>query len=102
MRGIRYGIRNDTDSGDAEGMTLIRSCTTAFRGIRVWVLGLMAVVLAAPAHAYLDPGTGSYLFQLLVGAALGSLMAIKIYWRKIRDGFRKLLGRTDPPEKRDG
>jgi hypothetical protein len=57
---------------------------------------------AAPAHAYLDPGTGSYLFQLLVGAALGSLMAIKIYWRKIRDGVRNLLGKKDPPDKNDG
>lgn len=34
--------------------------------------------------AYIDPGTGSYLIQLLIATILGSLFAIKIYWRKIR------------------
>ena len=33
--------------------------------------------------AYVDPGTGSYLLQLLIATILGSLFAIKIYWRKI-------------------
>ena len=34
--------------------------------------------------AYIDPGTGSYLIQLLIASILGSLFALKIYWRKIR------------------
>ena len=47
------------------------------------------VVQASVAHAYLDPGTGSYLFQLLIGGALGGMVAVKLYWRSIVDFFRK-------------
>ena len=35
------------------------------------------------AYAYLDPGTGSYFFQILIGVLLGALFAIKLYWGKI-------------------
>ena len=34
--------------------------------------------------AYIDPGTGSYLIQLLIASILGSLFALKTYWRKIK------------------
>jgi hypothetical protein len=48
---------------------------------------------AAPAFAYLDPGTGSYLFQIMVASLIGGAFAIKTYWSKIktfmRDLFRK-------------
>ncbi|MCP4705541.1 MAG: hypothetical protein GY865_13155 [candidate division Zixibacteria bacterium] len=43
------------------------------------------------AYAYLDPGTGSYLFQMLLAALLGGLFALKIFWRRIVDFFRKLF-----------
>jgi hypothetical protein len=33
---------------------------------------------------YLDPGSGSFLIQLLLAALLGSAFAIKIYWKKIK------------------
>jgi len=35
------------------------------------------------AHAYLDPGTGSYVTQVVVGFALGGLYLIKVFWIKI-------------------
>jgi len=44
---------------------------------------------ASVAHAYIDPGTGSYLFQLLIGGALGGMVALKLYWRDIVNFFRK-------------
>jgi len=48
-------------------------------------LTLLAISLfPSVAFAYLDPGTGSYLFQILIGAFLGGLFAIKMYWRNIR------------------
>lgn len=42
--------------------------------------GLIAV--ESPLHAYLDPGSGSMLVQVLLGgfAALG--VAIKLYWQR--------------------
>lgn len=33
--------------------------------------------------AYVDPGTGSYLLQLLIATILGGLFVIKTYWRRI-------------------
>ncbi len=33
---------------------------------------------------YLDPGSGSFLLQLLLAALLGGAFAIKIYWKKIK------------------
>jgi hypothetical protein len=35
------------------------------------------------AHAYLDPTTGSFFLQLLIGSIAGALMVIKAYWAKL-------------------
>jgi hypothetical protein len=40
-------------------------------------------------RAYLDPGSGSILLQLLVAAALGAAFAIKVYWKKIKAALGK-------------
>ena len=39
---------------------------------------------AQEAHAYLDPGTGSYVLQLLIAGVLGASFAIKMSWRRIK------------------
>jgi hypothetical protein len=36
------------------------------------------------AQAYVDPGTGSYVIQILIAALAGAAFAVKIYWRKIK------------------
>ncbi len=35
------------------------------------------------ASAYLDPGTGSYVFQIMIAGLVGGLFAIKMYWKKL-------------------
>lgn len=42
--------------------------------------------------AYIDPGTGSYMLQLVIGAAVGGLYLVKVYWQRIRACFG---GRSD-------
>ena len=32
---------------------------------------------------YLDPGTGSYVFQVVVGTVLGAAVAVKMGWRRM-------------------
>jgi hypothetical protein len=57
----------------------------------VWIAVLALGVLAAseaPAHAYIDPGTGSYLLQLMIGSILGGLFVVKMYWKKITSRLR--------------
>lgn len=33
---------------------------------------------------YLDPGSGSFLVQLLLGAGLSVAVAVKLYWSKLK------------------
>lgn len=42
-----------------------------------------------PGFAYLDPGSGSYILQLLIAALMGGLFGIKVFWKKIFGFFRK-------------
>ena len=51
-------------------------------------------------EAYLDPGSGSYLLQLLLAGLLGSLFVLKASWGKIKGFFQHLLGRGEetPPD----
>ena len=41
------------------------------------------------AYAYLDPGTGSVIIQVLVGTLVGVGIALKIYWQKLKMKFLK-------------
>jgi hypothetical protein len=47
------------------------------------------VMTAAPVHAYIDPGSGSVAVQVILAGFLGFLLALKIYWKKIINLFRK-------------
>jgi len=42
-------------------------------------------------YAYLDPGTGSFVIQIIIAFALGAIIFIKIYFNKIKDFFSKIL-----------
>lgn len=38
---------------------------------------------------YLDPGSGSILIQMLIGALAGVGISLKIYWWKIKEKFAR-------------
>jgi hypothetical protein len=64
------------------------------------LLLIVAVVVAvvgsaAPAQAYLDPGTGSMILQVLLGGIAGIAVIVKLYWRKIK-AFFGLAPAADP------
>jgi len=58
--------------------------------IPIWVT---AVLLFEPrmAHAYLDPGNGSYFIQIVIAVALGGLVAAKSSLTKIKGLFSRLF-----------
>jgi hypothetical protein len=59
------------------------------------VLGAILSGVALPAYAYLDPGTGSMILQVILGGAAGVALAGKLYWRK----FLEMIGvRSETPE----
>ena len=42
-------------------------------------------------YAYLDPGTGSYILQMVIAALLIAPFVIKMFWKKIKMFFKKLF-----------
>ena len=44
--------------------------------------------------AYLDPGTGSFLLQLLLATFQGGLFMIKTFWKRIKNFFNRLFSRN--------
>jgi hypothetical protein len=56
------------------------------------------LVLSLPAHAYVDPGTGSLAVQFLIGGAVALAFTVKTYYYAIRAKIRSMLGRPDPAE----
>ncbi|MBC8423269.1 hypothetical protein H8E07_04025 [bacterium] len=61
---------------------------------RLFVIILLPVLLPGDALAYLDPGSGSFVFQILISALLGAAVVLKTSWRRIRDFFTR-KDRTD-------
>ena len=43
----------------------------------------------SPAYAYLDPGTGSMLVQMLLGGVAGVLVIGKLYWHRVKVLFSR-------------
>lgn len=64
--------------------------------------GLAALVLliatAAPAHAYIDPGTGSIVLQALIGAAAAGM----VVWRGYVARFMAWVKLVGAPARKDG
>lgn len=58
--------------------------------MRILYIALIIFIISTkPAHAYLDPGTGSHMLQLMVGGLLGGLFIIKTYWQQIKSSLFK-------------
>ncbi|NQV18067.1 MAG: hypothetical protein HQ534_05940 [Armatimonadetes bacterium] len=44
-------------------------------------------------YAYLDPGTGSFVIQIIIAFALGAIIFIKIYFKVIKDFFSNFFSK---------
>jgi len=57
-------------------------------------------IIPLPAHAYIDPGTGSVFFQVFAAAVIGGFFAFK---SKVKSVFAKITGlfskKTNEPGK---
>ena len=62
-------------------------------------VGLLALLVASPARAYVDPGSGSFLLQLLAAGFLSALVTLRLYWRRLRAWGRSLGQRRRGPER---
>lgn len=57
-------------------------------------LAIVCALSAQPAHAYLDPGNGSFLFQILIGAVLAASYSAKLYAARIKVFLSSLFTRV--------
>ena len=54
---------------------------------------LLSSVMINDASAYIDPGTGSIIIQMIIGGLVGVGIAVKVFWFRIKSalspGFKK-------------
>jgi len=64
------------------------------------ILPVIAVLIPMiGTHPYLDPGSGSFILQILIATVVGSLFLVKVYWNKLKALFKKTP--TDPQVAKD-
>ncbi|MCE5313973.1 MAG: hypothetical protein ABFD49_12135 [Armatimonadota bacterium] len=74
------------------------------RVIRPWEILTVSVCLLLVsmqgAYAYIDPGTGSYVLQVVVASLLAAAFVVRSTWSNIKRGFAKhVLKRSADDEK---
>jgi len=62
---------------------------------------LILFALAQSAYAYIDPGSGSMLLQILLGGIAGAIVAVKLFWHRMRDILKLTRNRSDPETSTD-
>ena len=57
------------------------------------IIGAAALlfIFVQESHAYLDPGTGSFILQLVLAGLFGLLLTVRIFWKKIKAFFVRLF-----------
>ena len=54
---------------------------------------LLLVISEHTAEAYIDPGTASYVFQVIAGAVLGGVFLLRTYWSRVMTTVRSMVSR---------
>ena len=76
--------------------------------ILICVVTVTAVQASAGARgagnttAYIDPGTGSFIIQVLLASLAGGVCIIRIFWNKIKEYVLRLLHKKTGSKKIDG
>ena len=61
---------------------------------------LLAFFAPRNVYSYIDAGTGSLMLQMLIAGIVGSLFALKLFFKRIVNWIRKVFGKKElpPPE----
>jgi|TARA_B110000467_G_C18260245_1_gene445881 hypothetical protein len=57
----------------------------------VSILLLFEGIFISEAFAYIDPGSGSMVIQMVIAALVGAGIAIKVFWEKLKYKFSSIL-----------
>ena len=61
------------------------------------IITILSLLMFTDAVAYLDPGTGSMLLQVILGGIAAIGVAIKLYWHRLRAAFG-MAKKADPED----
>ena len=50
------------------------------------------------AFAYIDPGTGSVIIQMIIGGLVGTGIAVKVFWYRIKSALSPSFKRNNSDE----
>ncbi len=53
------------------------------------IFSLFTIIIPKPALAYLDPGSGSYLIQIIIASTAGGGILLKTKWKNIKNTLIK-------------
>ena len=56
------------------------------------------MILWEKAYAYLDPGTGSFIFQMVLAAVLAALVTMKLWWKRVTKFIFGLFAKSKKQE----
>ena len=45
---------------------------------------VLLIVFSAPAHAYVDLGSGSYMLQMALAGLLAVVFTLKLWWQRVK------------------
>lgn len=62
------------------------------RDVLIFGIFLLTVAAVTPVHAYLDPGTGSFVLQMILGGVAGAALLVRMYWQKFLGLFKSDAG----------
>jgi hypothetical protein len=66
------------------------------RTVLSWVLGLVG--LGTLSTAYIDPGSGSFIIQVLVASVLGGALLVRTFWAQVTGLFKRKPAPPDEPK----
>ena len=58
-------------------------------------------LIVSNAYAYLDPGTGSFILQAIIGFLAAVSAGFLYYWTKVKNFFLKIFKKKNNDEKTD-
>lgn len=82
-----------------------RGATTGERGTYTMTSKIayaIALLVASTtwANAYLDPGTGSLVLQILIAGALTAVASVRMFWDRLKEIARRVIGLKSTPADR--
>jgi hypothetical protein len=66
--------------------------------ISIYTVLLYFICFPHHAHAYLDPGTGSYIFQVLIAGLLGGMFFFRNAIKRVKNLFKDISSSKESDE----